>query len=70
MDDVSLLVVPTLVIFAIGMAVVLRQIVNTAGERYQYKEYRLDQEADKQDGRRQNGTRGNGGSAGGPASRN
>jgi len=70
MDDVSLLVVPTLEIFAIGMAVVLRQVVNTAGERYQYKEYRLDEEADKTDGKRQNGKRRNGGSAGGPASRN
>ncbi len=70
MDDVSLLVVPTLVIFAIGMAVVLRQVVNTAGERYQYKEYRLDEEADKQDGKLQSGKRRNGGSAGGPASPN
>ena len=70
MDDVSLLVVPTLVIFAIGIAVVLRQVVNTAGERYQYKEYRLDEETDKQDRKRENGKRRDGGSAGGPASRN
>jgi len=70
MDDVSLLVVPTLVLFALGMAVVLRQVVNTAGERYQYKEYRLEEEDDKQENKRQNGKRRGRGSAGGPASRN
>ena len=49
MDDVFLLMMPTLVVFGIGIAFVLRQVVNTGGEPYQYKEYRLDEEAGKRD---------------------
>lgn len=55
MDDVFLLVIPTLVVFAVGIAFVLRQVVNTGGEPYQYKEYRLDEEVGKQDGKRRDG---------------
>lgn len=55
MDDMFLLVVPTLLVFGVGLAFVLRQVVNTGGERYQYKEYRLDEEVEKEDGERQDG---------------
>ena len=55
MDDVFLLMMPTLVVFAVGLAFVLRQVVNTGGERYQYKEYRLDEEGEQQDGKRRDG---------------
>ncbi len=55
MDDMFLLVVPTLLVFGVGLAFVLRQVVNTGGERYQYKEYRLDEEVEKEDGKRQDG---------------
>ena len=65
MDDVSLLVLPTLVVFAAGLAFVLRQVVNTGGEPYQYKEYRLDDEGEKQDRKRRDG-----GQTGGPTSPN
>jgi len=55
MDDVFLLVIPTLVVFAAGIVFVLRQVVNTGGEPYQYKEYRLDEEVKKHDGKRPDG---------------
>ncbi|HKA49067.1 MAG TPA: hypothetical protein VKK19_05695 [Candidatus Dormibacteraeota bacterium] len=65
MDDVFLLVLPTLVVFGIGITFVLRHVVNAGGERYQYREYRLDEPIDKQDGKR-----GDGGGARDPTSRN
>jgi hypothetical protein len=65
MDDLFLLMVPTLVIFAFGMAFVLRQVVNVGGDRYQHKEYRLDEEFEKH--RRK---RGDGGPGQGPMSLN
>jgi len=52
---VSLLALPTLVVFAAGLAFVLRKVVNTGGEPYQYKEYRLDEEVGKQDGKGRDG---------------
>ena len=60
-----LLVLPTLVVFGIGITFVMRHVVNAGGERYQYREYRLDEQVEKQDGKR-----GDGGSVHGPASKN
>jgi hypothetical protein len=46
-DGTFLVLVPTLLVFVLGMAFVLRGVVNVGGARYQHKEYRLDEEAKK-----------------------
>jgi len=58
-------VLPTLVVFGIGITFVLRQVVNAGGERYQYREYLLDEQVEKQDGKGRDG-----GAASGPTSKN
>lgn len=65
MDDIFLVMVPTMLVFGLGLAFMLRQVVNDGGERYQYKEYRLDEEVE-----RQNRKRGDGGRPKGPISPN
>jgi hypothetical protein len=48
MDDLFLVFVPTMLVFGIGLVFAFRQVVDWGGERYQHKEYLIEEEIEKQ----------------------